>query len=255
MLTDPHLCRRSRPSSFCSSLSPKLRYVRADNVGSPTYPIQGSTWVYQSYVQPYFRKNEVHIDKAIADAQSQTVTFMSSRFAVVWDMVLGMLNKGGARQSQQPSQQQQQPGRPQQPVSPAAPGQPPSSAPGVPPQVGPWLQAAQGMWSMYGPAVMGAVSRGAQNPTAAAASAPTPTPQRPSAQSVPSSQQRPVSQSSSSGQQRSTPSQAAYLSTPTSPPIGRGSSSGYQARPPSYDPRQDPRQVPLPPSGTDDSCP
>jgi hypothetical protein len=37
MLTDLHLCRRSRLSSFCFSLSPKLRYVRADHVRSPAY--------------------------------------------------------------------------------------------------------------------------------------------------------------------------------------------------------------------------
>jgi hypothetical protein len=191
---------------------------------------QGSTWVYQSYVEPYFRKNEANIDKAIADAQTQTVTFMQSRLAIIWETVIGLLNKGAARQQPQSGT----PGAPGPSGQPASGGA--SNGPAAP--AAPWIAAAQGLWSAYGPAVVGALNRGGQTPAASG--------QRPPSDS--STASRPAASpttSRSAASPTTSRSAASFPTVPSSPPVSRGSSSGYQG----YQTSADPRQVPLPPSG------
>jgi hypothetical protein len=197
---------------------------------------QGSTWVYQSYVEPYFRKNEANIDKAIADAQTQTVTFMQSRLAIIWETVIGLLNNGAGRQQPQSGT----PGAPGGSGQPASGGA--SNGPATP--AAPWIAAAQGLWSAYGPAVMGAINRGGQ--ASAASTAQAASGQRPPSDS--STASRPATSpttSRSAASPTTSRSAASFPTVPSSPPVSRGTSSGYRG----YQTSADPRQVPLPPSG------
>jgi hypothetical protein len=181
---------------------------------------QGSTFVFQSYIAPYFTKNEVALDKAIADAQASTGTFLQSKVGSLWEMVLGLMNKSNnsrAQQSGAPGGAAASPNRPGQPGGGQVQGQQPPSAV-------PLMQAAAGLWAAYGPAVMGAMNRNSQAAPAPAGNA-----------NISS-----ASQSTSAARPESSQSRRSSQG-PASPTMNRGQSSGYQAR-------SDPRQVPLPPS-------
>jgi len=54
---------------------------------------QGSTWVYQSYLEPFFRENEQDLDQGILSTQSTAITFVQSKFQIVWEAIWGMINK------------------------------------------------------------------------------------------------------------------------------------------------------------------
>jgi len=83
---------------------------------------QGSTWVYQSYLEPFFRQNEQDLDQGILSAQSTVFTFVQSKFQAVWEALWGAINRNppkglGAQGQQRPgvpspnqSYQGQQPG-------------------------------------------------------------------------------------------------------------------------------------------------
>jgi receptor expression-enhancing protein 1/2/3/4 len=184
---------------------------------------QGSSWLYATQLEPYLSANEADIDDALAAAQSQTVTFAHAKFAVLWDAAVGLLNRaapgavggGAGGQAQNGAPQHQQPG--------AAPAQPHGQTPAQ----APWVDTAKGLWSAYGPSVVGAIQRStARGPSAPAPAAP----------------------SSSSASSSSTSSFAQGASSPPPPPPTTGFATGFDAAPTGAR-ALDPRRVPLPPSG------
>jgi len=54
---------------------------------------QGTTWLYQSYLEPFFRKNEHELDQGIFSAQSNTITFAQSKFQAAWEAIWNAINK------------------------------------------------------------------------------------------------------------------------------------------------------------------
>lgn len=123
--------------------------------------IQGSTWIYTSYLQPFFAKNEADLDAGIVAAQTNTTAFLKSRFTGLWEVVWSLLSKV--------------------PVSAPQPG--PAPTPGQASAPGFSLESAKGMWRSYGPAVLSALQPPSRTQPA---SAPVP-PARPAAYATASS--------------------------------------------------------------------
>ncbi|CAL1695068.1 unnamed protein product [Somion occarium] len=114
----------------------------------------GSTWVYQTYLHPFFSKNEEEIQAGIVSAQSNALTFLQTSFGKLYDAVMRIITKTPPAQA---------------PPSPGAPAQPPAASP---------FAFAKGLWDTYGPAAVGAVQRYTQSAQPAqAASAPSQAPQ------------------------------------------------------------------------------
>ncbi|KIM88544.1 hypothetical protein PILCRDRAFT_813488 [Piloderma croceum F 1598] len=113
--------------------------------------IQGSTFIYQNYLQPFFSKNETELDAGISSFQNHIWVFVQTRLSGLIDIIWSLVNKTPA--SRQP----------------AAPGtsQQPSSATG-----GFTMDSALGLWKTYGPAVLGGISHSSGN--ASSTSAPQP---------------------------------------------------------------------------------
>jgi len=112
---------------------------------------QGSTYIYQMYLQPFFSKNEVDLDAGIVNIQAKTLVFAQDRLAALWQIVSAAINKNAAA-GQSTS---------------ATPGQTPP-APGA----GLSLDSAMGLFRTFGPSLMSAL----QPAAAPAAQSATPTP-------------------------------------------------------------------------------
>ncbi|CAG7847354.1 Protein YOP1 {ECO:0000256/RuleBase:RU362006} [Serendipita indica DSM 11827] len=97
---------------------------------------QGSTYIYQAYVKPFFTKNTENIDKAIASSRTNAIGFVQSSLQALWAFIIGRLTN-----AQQAAAQNQGP----------APGQP-----GNPAQNGP-LQGILGLAQQMGPAGLAAL--------------------------------------------------------------------------------------------------
>ncbi|KAJ7786136.1 TB2/DP1, HVA22 family-domain-containing protein [Mycena metata] len=111
---------------------------------------QGSTFIYQMYLQPFFSKNEVELDAGIMNIQRKTLSFAQARFATLWQALWSAINKNAATGQQ----------------APPTPGQAPP-APGG----GLSMESAMGLFRTYGPSLMGALQ-----PAAAPPAGPSPTP-------------------------------------------------------------------------------
>jgi len=110
--------------------------------------IQGSTFIYQNYFEPFFSKNETDLDAGIASFQNNIFIFAQSRLSGLFDIIWSLLNKTPAfRQPEAPGTGQQQ-----------------ASASGFS------MESAMNAWRAYGPAVMGGLSR----PSGSAQPAPQP---------------------------------------------------------------------------------
>ncbi|KAF9076109.1 TB2/DP1, HVA22 family-domain-containing protein [Rhodocollybia butyracea] len=107
---------------------------------------QGSTFVYKSYMQPFFTKNEKEIDAGIISIQSNIFTFVQTRLYGLWELLWSVLNKTPAA-GQPPNQ--------------GANGQQ-TAAPAIS------LDAAMGLFKTYGPAFMNSLK------PASSGNAPTP---------------------------------------------------------------------------------
>ncbi|KAJ7275210.1 TB2/DP1, HVA22 family-domain-containing protein [Mycena haematopus] len=59
---------------------------------------QGSTFIYQMYLEPFLKKNEVTLDADVASINAQTFAFIQDRLAALWQIVLGIINKSAAQQ-------------------------------------------------------------------------------------------------------------------------------------------------------------
>jgi receptor expression-enhancing protein 1/2/3/4 len=123
---------------------------------------QGSTYVYTTYLQPFFSKNESALDADIITIQRNAIAFTKARLLWIWEFVNGMLNK--------------LPASGQSPAS----GQASSSA--APP-----LEAIMGLWRTYSPSIISALQPSPPPQT----SAPTPPPVVPASASTTSFQANP----------------------------------------------------------------
>jgi len=108
---------------------------------------QGSTWVYQSYLEPFFQKNEHELDQGILSAQSTTITFIQAKFQAIWNAI--NQNPANARPGAG-AQGQQRPGVP-------SPDQNHQGQPGA--ASGPYDTARQ-LFNAYAPAVLGSLMNG-----------------------------------------------------------------------------------------------
>jgi len=98
---------------------------------------QGSTFIYNTYLQPFLKKNEHDLDAAIVAAQQSSLTFIQSRLSGLWEFLWSLINKSTAS---------------------AAPGvnPQPGSSPGIS------LENVMGLWRTYGSSVLGALQPGAR---------------------------------------------------------------------------------------------
>jgi len=95
--------------------------------------IQGSTFVYKSYMQPFFIKNEKEIDAGIVSIQSNVLTFAQTRLYALWELLWSVLNKTPAAG---------------QPLNQGVNGQQQSAAPTIS------FDAAMGLFQTYAPALL-----------------------------------------------------------------------------------------------------
>ncbi|KAJ8702389.1 hypothetical protein PTI98_001107 [Pleurotus ostreatus] len=113
---------------------------------------EGSTYIYNVYLQPFFIKNEADLDAGIVSAQRNALGFVQTRLNTVWEFILSLLNKSPAS-----APVNGVPGQQQQTQRPAA------------------LDSVMGLWKTYGPAVMGAI-QGSKPASASDRSTPATTP-------------------------------------------------------------------------------
>ncbi|KAJ7900169.1 TB2/DP1, HVA22 family-domain-containing protein [Mycena olivaceomarginata] len=113
---------------------------------------EGSTFIYQMYLEPFFKKNEVALDADVASINASTFAFVQARLTALWQLVWGAINKNAAASQQATS----------------APGQ-------APPAAGLNVESAMSMLRTFGPSLMSTFQPAA--PVAPAASPiPSPTP-------------------------------------------------------------------------------
>ncbi|KAF9270060.1 hypothetical protein L218DRAFT_1071553 [Marasmius fiardii PR-910] len=146
--------------------------------------IQGSTFIYTTYLQPFFAKNETQIDEGVASIQSNTFAFVQSKLAVLWDFFWSVINKTPANGQTTPAPGQQRQG-------------PPLS-----------FDAAMGLFKAYAPSFLNPTQPTNRGPATSAASAPSITPSA-SSTSIPSV----------SAYSRVTPSPSAFNEAPPPFPV------------------------------------
>ncbi|THV06008.1 hypothetical protein K435DRAFT_849456 [Dendrothele bispora CBS 962.96] len=71
--------------------------------------IQGSTFIYTTYMQPFFVRNESEIEAGIAQFQTSALAFVQARLATLWELLWSVISKTPAN-GQPPSAEQQQQG-------------------------------------------------------------------------------------------------------------------------------------------------
>jgi len=108
---------------------------------------EGSTYVYDTYLQPFFAKNEAELDAGIIKIHHNTVLFVQRHLSNLFEFIWGLLLKAGA--ARQPAGSEQTPSA----------GTPFS------------LDSAMSLWRTYGPALMGG-PQGQAGQTKAASAAP-----------------------------------------------------------------------------------
>lgn len=151
-LAGSHFTGRSRPSFWSFSPFPRLRYASSANIINSQLlnktGYQGSTWVYQSYLEPFFRQNEQDLDKVILSAQSNALTFVQSKFQAVWETLWDVINKSPTNgRPGVGAQGQQRPGVP-------SPHQSYQGQPGTAPS--PYDTARQ-LFNTYAPGALGSL--------------------------------------------------------------------------------------------------
>jgi len=155
---------------------------------------QGSTWVYQSYLEPFFQKNEHELDQGILSAQSTVVTFVQSKFQTIWNAI----NKNPANAAG--AQGQHRPGVP-------SPDQTSQGQPGA--ASSPYDTARQ-LFSAYAPAVLGSLVNGPYGTA----------PPDPNRDMKPSARPPPSPNASSSSTSFGNGSSPPRQRTPGNPPMG-----------------------------------
>ncbi|KAG2150187.1 TB2/DP1, HVA22 family-domain-containing protein [Suillus cothurnatus] len=102
---------------------------------------QGSTHIYKTYFEPFCSKNEAELDSSIASAQNNVLGFLQSRISMLIDLLWTILNKTPITKQPEDAREGQ-------------PGQQPYS-----------LESVKGLWTSYGPAIMGALSKSSTKPS------------------------------------------------------------------------------------------
>jgi len=97
--------------------------------------IQGSTYIYKAYFEPFCAENETEWDASIASAQNNILAFLQSRISVLIDFLWSILNKTPIAIRPQAASEGQS-------------GQQPYS-----------LESIKGVWTAYGPAIFGGLSK------------------------------------------------------------------------------------------------
>jgi len=105
---------------------------------------EGSTWIYGTYLAPFFTKNEADLDARIVLFQTNVLTFAKTQLMWMWQVVWSLLSRVPV--TAQPGQASQN-----------------GAATGASP-----LDSARQLWGTYGPAFLGATR---PPPQATAASA------------------------------------------------------------------------------------
>lgn len=90
---------------------------------------QGSTFIYTTYLQPFFIKNEAQLDAGIVSIQLNILNFLQARLTSLWQTVWQLVNKSAAESSQSGN------------------ASPQSAAGGFS------LQSAMALWQTYAPAL------------------------------------------------------------------------------------------------------
>ncbi|KAJ3575973.1 hypothetical protein NP233_g732 [Leucocoprinus birnbaumii] len=135
--------RSSADSGKSEALSKMARVITI----SPSASVyQGSTYIYTTYLQPFFVQNEADLDEGIVQAQKNVLTFVQTRITALWEYLLNAANK-------------------RQATSAAAGSSNSTSAPNT--NASP-LQSVYGLWETYGPSVLSAL--GTRGSTAVATS-------------------------------------------------------------------------------------
>lgn len=62
---------------------------------------QGSTYIYNAYLQPFFLRNEANLDAGIVAMQKSILSFVQEKVTALWDGIWALLTN--RRLSQQPS--------------------------------------------------------------------------------------------------------------------------------------------------------
>jgi receptor expression-enhancing protein 1/2/3/4 len=94
--------------------------------------LQGSTYIYNTYLQPFFLKNESQLDAGIISIQRNTLIFLQARLSALWEAVWGIINKSPAT------------GQTEDNIGPTNPNRPPALS----------LQSAIGLWNTYGSSLL-----------------------------------------------------------------------------------------------------
>ncbi|KAL0578602.1 hypothetical protein V5O48_003393 [Marasmius crinis-equi] len=122
--------------------------------------IQGSTFIYTNYLQPFFAKNETQIDDGIVSIQNNTFAFLQAKLGELWQFVAKAANKTPAN------------------------GQAPAAGPSGQQSQAPF-DAALGLFRTYAPAFLSAAQGGNRAPAASPVPTPSMTPSA-SSTSIPS---------------------------------------------------------------------
>ncbi|KAI0271422.1 TB2/DP1, HVA22 family-domain-containing protein [Gloeopeniophorella convolvens] len=54
---------------------------------------EGSTYIYQTYVEPFLIQNEAEIDASITSARTETITFLQTRLTTLWELVWSAVDR------------------------------------------------------------------------------------------------------------------------------------------------------------------
>lgn len=131
---------------------------------------QGSTYIYNVYLKPFFIKNEADLDAGIVSAQRNALGFVQTRVNTAWEFILNLLNKS-----------------PSSPPVDGVPGQQQAQRPAA-------FDSVMGLWKTYGPAVMGAIQ--GSKPASTPGSTPSATASSTSIQTPSAFDRRPSSEAS-----------------------------------------------------------
>jgi len=111
---------------------------------------QGSTYIYDNYLAPYFSRNEAQIDRDIQVAQTSVLQFVQERLIALWNVLWNVIRQAQASQPQGQAQGQGEAG-----------AAPPAGSPAA---------VIGNLWRAYAPAVVSGIVRaqaGAPQPPAA----------------------------------------------------------------------------------------
>ena len=100
---------------------------------------QGSSYIYNTYLEPYFQAHEADIDQSIESAQTELLTFLQKHSQRFLELAWSVVSKTPIKPAEAEPNGQSNTGTGPNPAA-----------------------ALQGLWSAYGPTVLGALGKRAQ---------------------------------------------------------------------------------------------